>query len=392
MKYLILIMLPFTMALSQTTDYKKIHRNATVIDGHDDAVQRIINGEDLGKRTVKGQMDLDRLKEGGVDCAFFSVWIPPGKKSPSYFKQADEYIEALISLTKKYDEKIQLAVNSQDVEKTNNSGKIAMLLSMEGAHPVGDKLENLEYFYRRGVRSIMPTWNNSTNWATSATDESQTSSKIKHRGLTALGKKIIRKMDELGIIIDVSHSGEKTFWDIINTSRNPIIASHSCVWNICQHPRNLKDDQIEAIAKSGGVVGVNFAPWFLETTFKDKEKKLREKFRTKIDSLKSSWKGNSFSREIATGEMLRNEYQEILPSISDIVDHIDYIVKLVGVDYVGLGSDFDGISVPPRGIEDVSYYPLITKELVKRGYSEKDIKKILGGNLLRVIKKVLPNN
>lgn len=392
MKYLILIMLPFTMALSQSTDYKKIHREAFVIDGHNDAVRRIINGEDLGKRTVKGQMDLDRLKDGGIDAAFFSVWIPPNKKLPSYFKQADKYIEALISLTKKYNEKVQLAVNSQDVEKINSNGKIAMLLSMEGAHPLEDKIENLEYFYRRGVRSIMPTWNNSTSWATSATDESRTSSKLKHCGLTALGKKFIRKMDELGIIIDVSHSGEKTFWDIINTSKHPIIASHSCVWNICEHSRNLKDDQIKAIAKSGGVVGVNFAPWFLETTFKDKEKKLKEKFKHKIDSLKNSWNGDSFSREIATGEMLSDEYQKILPSISDIVDHIDYIVKLGGVDHVGLGSDFDGISVPPKGIKDISYYPLITKELVKRGYSEMDIKKILGGNLLRVIKKVLPAN
>jgi membrane dipeptidase len=389
MKYLLTIILLFTMAHQKIYDYKIIHYDAIVVDGHNDVSQRLINGEDIGKRTLKGHIDLERMKDGGVDAAFFSVWVPPEKKLLSYYRQANQQIDSLHSLANNYPDKIQLATNVKDLPKIISNGKIAMMISMEGAHPIGDKLERLEYFYKLGVRSIMPTWNNSTSWATSATDESQIKSKLKHRGLTELGKKFIRKMDVLGIIVDVSHSGEQTFWDIIKTSKNPIIASHSCVWNICQHLRNLTDDQIKAIAKSGGVVGVNFAPWFLDSGFKDREIKMREKHTAKIVSLKHTWKGDSFSREIAIGEMLKSEYEKILPTLNDVVDHIDYIVKLVGVDYVGLGSDFDGIGIAPKELKDVSYYPLITKEFVARGYNETDINKILGGNLMRVIKKVL---
>lgn len=380
----------FSFTASQTLlDYKKIHRDAFVFDGHNDAVHRLLEGEDLGEQSTKGHIDIPRLKSGGVDASFFSVWVPPVKKSKSYFEQANSQIEALINFAKKYPASIQVALTASDLEKIHKEGKIALLISMEGAHPLGDSIENLDYFYSKGVRSIMPTWNNSTSWATSAEDETKTSEKVKHKGLTELGKKFIRRMDELGIIIDVSHAGEKTFWNIIETSKNPIIASHSSVWNIFKHFRNLKDEQIKAIAKSGGLVAVNFAPYFLDKTFVKKEKAMRKQYDAKIKLLKKTWKGSALSREETIGRMLKEEYAKILPTVSTLVDHVDYIVRLVGVDYVGLGSDFDGIGVTPEGLDDVSYYPEITKELVKRGYPENDIRKILGGNILRVIEKVL---
>lgn len=380
----------FSVTATQTLlDYKKIHRDAFVFDGHNDAVHRLLGGEDLGVQTTKGHIDIPRLKSGGVDASFFSVWVPPAQKSKSYFEQANSQIEALINFANKNTASIQIAQTASVLDKISKEGKIALLISMEGAHPLGDSLDNLDYFYSKGVRSIMPTWNNSTSWATSAEDETNTSSKIKNRGLSELGKKFIRRMDELGIIIDVSHAGEKTFWDIIETSKNPIIASHSSVWNIFQHYRNLKDGQIKAIAKSGGLVAVNFAPYFLDATFVKKEKAMRKRYDAKIKTLKKSWNGSALSREEMVGRMLKEEYAKILPTIGTLVDHVDYIVRLVGVEYVGLGSDFDGIGVTPVGLEDVSYYPEITKELVKRGYTENDIRKILGGNFLRVIEKVL---
>ncbi len=383
-----LILLSLT-AFQTHLDYKKIHHEAYLFDGHNDAVHRLLEGEDLGLQTTKGHIDLPRLKSGGVDASFFSVWVPPANKSKSYFEQANNQIEALLNFAKKYPASIRVALTASDLEKINKEGKIALLISMEGAHPLGDSIQNLDYFYSAGVRSIMPTWNNSTSWATSAEDETNNSKKLKFKGLTNLGKRFVQRMDELGILIDVSHSGEKTFWDIIETSKNPIIASHSAVWNIFQHYRNLKDDQIKAIANTDGLVAVNFAPYFLDKTFSKKVEVLRKRHEAKVKALKKSWKGSALSREKVIGRMLKEEYDKILPTISDLIDHVDYVVKLVGVDYVGLGSDFDGIGVTPIGLDDVSYYPEITKELLKRGYSENDIRKILGGNFLRVIEKVL---
>lgn len=386
---LITLILLFLTAFQTHLDYKKIHYDAYVFDGHNDAVHRLLEGEDLGLQTTKGHIDIPRLQSGGVDASFFSVWVPPANKSKSYFEQADNQIEALLNFADKYPAFIRVAKTATDLEKIGKEGKIALLISLEGAHPLGDSIKNLDYFFSKGVRSIMPTWNNSTSWATSAEEETNASKKLKFKGLTDIGKKFIRRADELGIIIDVSHAGEKTFWDIIETSKNPIIASHSSVWNIYQHYRNLKDDQIKAIAKSGGLVAVNFAPYFLDGTFVKKEKAMRKQYDAKIKTLKKSWKGSALSREEMIGKMLKEEYAKILPTISDLVDHVDYIVKLVGVEHVGLGSDFDGIGVTPKGLDDASYYPEITKELVKRGYSENDIRKILGGNFLRVIEKVL---
>ncbi len=376
-------------------DFMKIHNGAIVIDLHNDSVQRMLNEEDISVRTKTGHLDLPRLKEGGIDVAIFSVWVPPGNKSKSYFEQANKQIDLLIDFAKNHSYQIETAYGSDDILRICKARKIALMLSMEGAHPLGDSIENLDYFYSKGVRSIMPTWNNSTRWATSAEDETQSSEKLKstlpaarYKGLTVLGKKFIKRMDELGIIIDVSHVGERTFWDIIETSKNPIIASHSSVWNIFQHWRNLKDDQIKAIAKSGGLVAVNFAPYFLDKTFGKKAEAMRKRHEKKINALKKSWKGSALLREEMIGRMLKEEYDKILPTISDLIDHVDYVVTLVGVDYVGLGSDFDGIGVTPKGLDDASYYPEITKELVKRGYSENDIRKILGGNFLRVLSEV----
>lgn len=378
----------FFLAFQNIQDYRRIHFDAVVFDGHNDVVQRLLTGENLSVRTEKGHIDIPRLKEGGIDAAFFAVWVPPGNKSKPYFDQANQQIDTLMNFVKNNYKEIELARSYNELVRINRDGKIALMISMEGAHPIGDDLQKLDYYYKKGVRSIMVTWNNSTNWATSSVDETQSPEKIKKKGLTKLGKKFIDRMDELGILIDVSHAGEATFWDIIKISKNPIIASHSSVYTICPHHRNLKDDQIKAIAASNGLVAITFVASFLDSTFTKREQIIRKRYDEEIDSLRRNWKGSGLAREEAIGRMLKLEYDKIKPSVSTLVDHIDYVVKLVGVDYVALGSDFDGIGVAPKGLDDVSQYPEITKELLRRGYNETEIKKILGGNFLRVLKTI----
>jgi membrane dipeptidase len=250
-----------------------------------------------------------------------------------------EYAKLFYQKVKENSKTVGIAKNYDDIMALNKEGKIALILCLEGGNVIDGDVNKLKEFYNLGARYMTITWNKSYDWAVSAKD---TKSKIK--GLSSKGKKIIQVMDSLGMIIDVSHTGEKTIFDILNTAKNPIIASHSGSYTLRPHYRNLTDEQIKAIAKTGGVIGINFCAPFL---VQNKE-----------------------------------------ATVKDVVNHIDYIVKLVGIDYVGLGSDFDGILTTPKGLEDVSKFPAVTKELLNRGYSEKDIKKILGGNILRVFKTV----
>lgn len=229
------------------------------------------------------------------------------------------------------------------------------------------------------------TWNNSTSWATSAADETTKGDSLPHKGLTDFGKQVVKRMNEIGMIVDVSHVGEQTFRDVINTTTKPVIASHSSVWNLCPHRRNLKDDQIKAIAKNGGVIHLNFYAGFIDSTYEGKSQEFITRHKVEVDSLISSGTQPDYAQMMVM-ERYPDEVTAYRPPLSVLLDHLDYIVKLVGVDYVGLGSDFDGIEAPPRELNGVQDFPLITKALLERGYSKKDINKILGGNFLRVFK------
>ena len=241
------------------------------------------------------------------------------------------------------------------------------------------------------------TWNNSTSWATSAKDETAPSKSpptgetlkdsVMHKGLTNFGKQVVKRMNELGMIVDISHVGEQTFWDAINTSTKPVIASHSCVWNLCPHRRNLKDDQIKAIGKNGGVIHLNFYAGFIDSTYEKKSKVFLERHQTEVDSLLKLKIQPDYAK-IMVGEIHRDEVNAFRPPLSILLDHLDYIVKMIGVDHVGLGSDFDGIEAAPLELNGVQDFPLITKALLERGYRKKDIQKILGGNFIRVFKAV----
>jgi membrane dipeptidase len=317
--------------------YKELHKDAILVDMHNDLLTETVDGYDWSVKNKTKHTDIPRLIEGGVNVQFLAAWISPRKKY--HYQKAMELVERFNVNVEKNKSKIGQATNYKEIIKLHQEGKIAFVLCLEGGSVIENSIEKLKEFYSHGARYMTITWNNDLEWATAA--KSTNSNK---KGLSTFGKKVIKTMDSLGMIIDVAHTGVKTIEDILKTTKNPIIASHSGAYAINPHYRNLTDEQIVAIAESGGVIGINFCAWFLSPT------------RT--------------------------------ATVKDIVDHIDYIVELVGVDHVGLGSDYDGISSVPKGMENVSKYPLITKTLLERGYSEKDIKKILGGNILRVIKQV----
>ena len=229
------------------------------------------------------------------------------------------------------------------------------------------------------------TWNNSTDWATSASDEA-TKDSLAFTGLTDFGRDVVRKCNELGVLVDVSHAGVQTFWDIINTTSKPIIASHSCSFTLCPHYRNLTDEQLFAMKENNGVVFINFYPGYLDSAYEDRAAKVRESYKDTLEIMKEELGEYSDAYWYGAMELMAKDMQSVAPPVDRIIDHIDYMVDLIGVDHVGLGSDFDGVSVLPRGIEDASKLPVITEKLIERGYSESDIKKILGENFKRVFR------
>lgn len=364
------------------------HFNSVVADAHNDVLQRILAGEDILKRTTKGHSDLPRFKDGGIDIQVFSIWVPPGNKSKAYFSQANEQIDSIESVVRRSNGQVVLVRDFKQISAALAENRFIAMLGMEGSHPIGGDLSKLDHFFNRGVRYITITWNNSTEWASSAQDESARSSLSKKKGLTQFGRKAIGRMNDLGIIVDVSHVGERTFWDIIKTSTKPVIASHSSVWKLCPHRRNLKDDQLVAIAKTGGVVFINFLPDFIDSTFSIKDRRLRALHQKWSDSLRIAWKGNQSTLDSTISAIFEKNHQMIRPPLSKLVDHFDYAIKLMGVEHVGIGSDFDGINTTPLEMDDVTFLPKLTEALLDRGYLQADVRKVLGENFLRVVSEV----
>ena len=367
--------------------YVRLHYDALVVDTHNDVLLRIMEGEDITVRTTSGHSDLLRFQEGGVDIQVFSVWIAP-EYIPNAYERANEEIDSLESVIRRASDEIGLARNAHEAETLVKQGKLAAVIGIEGGHHIENDLAKLDTFYRRGMRYMTLTWNNSTEWASSARDETQRPESLKYKGLTPFGRKIVQRMNKLGILVDISHVGEQTFWDVLAATNKPVIASHSSCYSLCLHFRNLKDEQLKAIAQNGGVVFINFYSRFLDSTYSRKEQAIFAQNRMRLDSLKRTWKGDSHGFNVARSNLLRSELDKIRPPLSLLIDHIDYAVKLAGVDHVGLGSDFDGITSSPLGMDDVTHFPNITRELLKRGYSERDVRKILGENFMRVFREV----
>ncbi len=372
--------------VSNAQKFKRLHKKAIVVDTHNDvlgaAVMRGMHMEDNLSGRVHS--DFRRFKEGGVDVQVFSVFCGETFGKDTAFKFANIEIDSLYAIAGRNSDKFVIVRNPQELMQAVKLNQLAGIIGVEGGHMIEDSLYYLDSLFLRGTRYVSLTWNNSTSWATSAADEADSNIHRK-KGLTDFGKRVVKLMNELGMMIDVSHSGEQTFWDVMATTTKPVIASHSSVYTISPHFRNLKDEQIKAIAKNGGVIQINFLPLLLDSAYIRKFEPFRVKHKDEVDSLrKLNWSSSSI------GSLFRakyaNELKDILPPLSVMLNHIDYIVKLVGVDYVGLGSDFDGIPYSPHELEDVSKFPNITKGLIKRGYNKSEIEKILGGNFIRVFK------
>ena len=346
---------------------RELHFSSIVVDTHSDSlVWTLDEGEDLADDLANRQLTLPRMRAGGVTAQFMAAWVDPGKFGPeTYVRRTLDFIDAMHRTCAAHPDQVDLARTAADVRRLKAAGKLAAILCIEGGHSIDDDLAVLRTYHRLGVRYMTLTWNNTNNWADGILDEAR------HGGLNDLGRAVVREMDRLGVIVDVSHASVKTFWDALETASKPVMASHSSCTRICAHPRNLDDDQLRAIARTGGVACVTFVPQFVS-----------EGLRLQLEELEvTGTEGEDVFRRVS-GEL-------VLPAYTEIVDHVEHMIKVAGIDHVGLGSDFGVLLAAPVGMEDCSRVPWITEELVRRGYSDDDIRKVLGENVLRVMEAVI---
>ena len=369
-----------------SNDPLAIHYRAITVDMHADTVQRVLDEHvDLQQQLRDGHLDAVRAKAGGLDAQFFSIWVEPqlfGDGGARAMQRADDQIAAVRALAEQHPETWQLATTAADLRRAVADGKIAALMGLEGGYAIDERLENVERYYKLGVRYMSPAWSVSTSWAGSSGDDVGAT-----RGLNEFGREVVREMNRLGMMVDVSHVSDKTFWDIVNTSTKPVVATHSACRAIVDVPRNLTDDMIRALAKTGGVVNVIFYPEHIEPGWSQKKKQLDAEIAGLVQQASEKETGDAVHKKIARDRVRQEQYAKRLPKVyvSRIVDHIDHIVKLVGIDHVGIGSDFDGVQATPADLSTVADLPNLTRELLRRGYSEIDVDKILGGNMLRVM-------
>ncbi len=365
-------------------DYQQLHERAIVVDTHNDIPSTAIEKKVSFDQDLKGitNSDLKRMKQGGIDAQVFSIWCDGNQKNP--YAWANREIDTVMAWTNRNSKKMVKAFSSEAIYNAANEKKLAVLLGLEGGHMIENDINKLDSFYKRGVRYMTLTWNNSPDWATSALDETTKGDSLPHKGLTMFGKEVVKRMNDLGMLVDLSHVGEQTFWDAIATTTKPVIVSHSCVYNLCPHRRNLKDDQILAIGKNGGVIHVNFYSGFLDSSYERRTELFNSRHKAERDSLLKANPEPYFADKFLF-EKYPKEVVEMRPPLSVLIDHIDYIAKLIGADHIGLGSDFDGVNSLPQQLDDVTDMPLITKALLERGYSKKDIRNILGENFLRIL-------
>ena len=373
--------------------YKKLHFRSIVVDTHNDIPTTAIDKGVSFDQNLAGKThsDLQRMKAGGVDIQLFSIWCDGLKENP--YAWANREIDTVMAWTNRNRGEMTTAFSTKEIYAAVKEKKLGVLFGLEGGHMIENSLANLDNFYTRGVRYMTLTWNNSTDWATSALDEASPNpsrggalkDSVRRKGLTDFGKQVVKRMNELGMMVDLSHVGEQTFWDAISTTTKPVIVSHSCAYALCPHRRNLKDDQIKAVGKNGGVIHLNFYSGFVDSSFERRTEIFNKNHKTERDSLLKQ-NPEPYFADVFLFEKYADEVRALRPPLSLLLNHLDYIVRLIGVDHVGLGSDFDGINSAPQQLDDVTAMPLITKELLKRGYSKKDIRKILGENFLRLLK------
>jgi membrane dipeptidase len=367
------------------TRARKLHFSSIVVDTHDDTTQRFLDGNfDLAPRNANGSIDIPRMKEGGLSAIFFSIWMPSKITGPEAVKRSLDQIDAVREQVRKHAGDLALATSVTEIRDAHKQGKIAVLMGVEGGHMIASDLGVLRTYAALGVRYMTLTHSGNCEWADSSTD------KPAHNGLTDFGKEVVREMNRLGVIVDISHVSDKTFADVLETSKGPVIASHSSCRAICDHPRNMSDDMMRALAAKNGVIQINYHVGFLSQEFRSAEKanpELEKAIATEVQKRC----GDKEGCQLIEGDRITREYvqQGKLPWVdwTKIIEHIDRAVKIAGIEHVGLGSDFDGANMP-FGMEDATKLPEITEALLRKGYSEGDVKKILGENTLRVMADV----
>ena len=365
---------------------KQLHDRAIVVDSHDDTTQRLVfeKAFNLAARNKNGNIDIPRMREGGLDALFFSIWVPSDVTGPPAVKRALDQIDAVREAVRTNPKDLVLATTAADVRKAAAEHKIAALMGMEGGHMIDDDLRLMRVFAALGVRYMTLTHFKNNNWADASTDQAA------HNGLTAFGKDVVREMNRLGVVVDISHVSDKTFNDALEVSKAPVIASHSSSRVIANHPRNMTDEMMKALARNGGVIMINYHAGFLSEEFRVAAEKEHGDVVTAMSAMSKKCGGNE---ACTTMESERIDHELMakgtLPKVGweKIVEHIDHAVKVAGADHVGLGSDFDGATMP-LGMEDVSKLPKITEALLAKGYTPQDVTKILGGNILRVMEAV----
>jgi membrane dipeptidase len=380
----------FTAAAAVTGDdisarAKKLHFSSLVVDSHDDTTQRFLDGKfDLGARNSTGSIDIPRMREGNLGAIFFAIWMPSKITGPKAVHRAVVQIDAVREAVRTHSNDLVLATTAAEIRETRKQGKIAALIGVEGGHMIHSDLAVLRTYAALGVRYMTLTHSGNCEWADSSTD------KPVHNGLTDFGKDVVREMNRLGMMVDISHVSDKTFNDVLEISKAPLIASHSSCRAICDAPRNMTDQMMKDLAAKGGVVQVNYHVGFLSQEFRNAEKahpELEKAIATEVQKRC----GENEGCQLIEGDRVTREYVEQgqLPRVDwiTIIEHIDHAVKVAGIDHVGLGSDFDGANMP-YGMEDASKLPKITEALVKKGYSDGDVKKILGENTLRLMGEV----
>jgi len=385
MKYLV----PLFLAFSIQANSQAIHFKSILVDTHNDAVSACLEKNVRLDQDLTGinHSDLNRFKKGGVDYQLFSIFCDGEKKNP--YAWAMREMDTIDAVAARNPDKMVVAKTWKQIESALKDGKLVAQYGVEGGHMIEDDINKLDTFYKRGVRYMTLTWNNSNSWASSHADEKDPKY-TGHKGLTPFGKEIVKRMNKLGIIVDISHVGEATFWDAINTTTKPVIASHSDAYAINPVSRNLKDDQIKAVGKNGGVIHLNFYSAFVDSTYGKKAIAFYKSHKNETDSLVAKGMNMAYAYTFVA-DKYKKESDAIKPDIEVLMHHFDHIVKLIGIDHVGLGSDFDGIDSAPLQLKTVLDYPEFTKALIKRGYKDADIKKVLGGNFLRVYRINNPN-
>jgi len=375
-----------------TTKALQMHNSAIVVDTHADTSQRFLDDNfDIANTDPKdiGHISLDKVRAGNLGAEFFSIWVEPSFKG-QFAHRAIDLIDSVYEQAARHPDRMMMAFSVEDIERAHKQKKLAALMGMEGGHPIENDLRSLREFYRLGVRYMTLTWSNTNEWADSSGDINDP--KVEHHnGLTDFGKQVVLEMNRLGMMVDISHVADKTFYDAVATSKAPVIASHSSARALTNAPRNMTDDMLRAVTKNNGVVMVNFYNGFIDEDFRKGIEALAKDRDAAVAAFIEQHKTEGKPVTYAEYDHIEREWAAKVPRppLKSLIDHIDHIAKVAGVDHVGLGSDFDGVSgATPTGIDSAADLPKITQALLDRGYSADDIKKILGGNLLRVFRDV----